>query len=464
MVLGADAAAGLGKKPGDRITLFGQKFKVLAVLQATGTVDDDRVFAHLHRVQDLAGTGQVVSAIEVLGCCEDAAGALVPQLGELLPGCRVTTIAQVVQTQVGVNRLMAGASWCVLVVLVLLGGASVLGTISSNVHHRRKEIGTLMALGAPPQLVSQLFLMKALWLGLAGGLGGSLLGVAVAVWLGPLWAGVEIRPLVNLAALAAGGALFVTLLAAYVPARARRGSILVFASGRYKPMIRLHDVTKSYPRRDQSVVAVRQASLEIAAGEYVALVGPSGSGKTTLLSLVGGMLSPDAGEVWLDGTSLYKASVTERARLRREKIGFVFQTFNLVPYLTALENVQVPLFLAGFSRHDQRERAAALLQRVGLSDRLTHLPSELSIGQQQRVALARTLANSPPVILADEPTGNLDPESRQRVLDFLAELHDQGHTVVVVTHDELAARQAQRKLLLRDGTIESQTDEAARAA
>ncbi len=219
VVLGADVADGLDKKPGDRLTLFGERFKVLAVLQPTGTVDDSRVFAHLHRVQELAGTGQVVNAIEVLGCCEDAAGALVPQLGELLPGCRVTTISQVVQTQVGVNRLMAGASWCVLVVLVVLGGASVLSTISSNVQHRRKEIGTLMALGASPRLVSRLFLMKALWLGLAGGLGGSLLGVVVAVWLGPVWAGVEIRPLVSLAGLAAGGARFLTLVAAYLPAR-----------------------------------------------------------------------------------------------------------------------------------------------------------------------------------------------------------------------------------------------------
>ncbi len=230
-------------------------------------------------------------------------------------------------------------------------------------------------------------------------------------------------------------------------------------------MIRLHDVTKTYRCRDQQVMAVRQASLEIAAGEYVALVGPSGSGKTTLLSLVGGMLSPDAGQVWLDGTSLYKVSVTERTRLRREKVGFVFQTFNLVSYLTALENVQVPLFLAGFSRHDQQQRAAALLERVGLADRLHHLPSELSIGQQQRVALARTLANSPPVILADEPTGNLDPESRQRVLDFLAELHDQGHTVVVVTHDSMAAEQADRRLTLSDGMISSESpDGTARAA
>jgi putative ABC transport system ATP-binding protein len=194
--------------------------------------------------------------------------------------------------------------------------------------------------------------------------------------------------------------------------------------------------------------------LHVAAGEYLAVVGPSGSGKTTLLSLVGGMLTPETGKVWLDGAALYDGSATERARLRRDKIGFVFQTFNLVPYLTALENVQVPLYLAGFRKSEQRERALALLERVGLADRLHHRPGELSTGQQQRVALARTLANGPPVILADEPTGNLDGESRQRVLDFLAELHGHGRTIIVVTHDQTVAQHAERRLTLRDGAIE----------
>ncbi len=219
VVLGADVAASLNLRPGDSVTLLGAKFEVLAVLPSTGTVDDSRVFAHLHRVQELSNAGQVVSAIEVLGCCEDAAGGLVPQLGELLPDSRIVTISQVVQTQVSVNRLMAGASVFVLVVLVLVGGASVLGTISSNVHQRRREIGTLLALGATPRLVSRLFLLKALWLGVVGGLGGVVLGIGVAMWLGPAWAGVRIAPLADVAAVAFVAALGVTLLAAYWPAR-----------------------------------------------------------------------------------------------------------------------------------------------------------------------------------------------------------------------------------------------------
>jgi putative ABC transport system ATP-binding protein len=223
--------------------------------------------------------------------------------------------------------------------------------------------------------------------------------------------------------------------------------------GAVNPMFRLENVSKVYSRRGREVVAFRAASLEIPAGDYVAIVGKSGSGKTTLLSMLGGMLSPSAGRVWFEELSWYDLNVAQRAHLRREKIGFVFQTFNLVPYLTALENVQIPLYLAGASKQAQRERAAALLERVGLSDRLDHKPHELSVGQQQRVALARTLANNPPVILADEPTGNLDAESRKRVLDFLGDLHREGHTIVMVTHDVAAAERAQRTLVLSDGTF-----------
>jgi putative ABC transport system ATP-binding protein len=218
-------------------------------------------------------------------------------------------------------------------------------------------------------------------------------------------------------------------------------------------MFKLHQVTKSYVRRGQEVIAFQVPHMEIAQGEYVAIVGPSGSGKTTLLSLLGGMLSPSSGEVLLDDVSLFDLGVAERTALRRQKIGFVFQTFNLVPYLTAIENVQVPLYLADMPVPQQHERAVELLTQVGLAERLHHKPSELSIGQQQRVALARTLANDPPIILADEPTGNLDPDSRGVVLDFFEAFHAQGRTIIMVTHDPTAARRAQRTLRLVDGRV-----------
>ncbi len=218
-------------------------------------------------------------------------------------------------------------------------------------------------------------------------------------------------------------------------------------------MLRMETVSKSYRRRGQTVAALKDTSLTLSAGEFVAVVGPSGSGKSTLLLMLGGMLSPSSGRVLLEQQSLYDLTSDQRARLRRQKVGFVFQTFNLVPYLTALENVQVPLYLAGLDSHIQRQRATALLERVGLGDRLHHKPCELSVGQQQRVALARTLANDPALILADEPTGNLDPETGEQIVGFFEELHREGRTIVMVTHDVRAAARARRVLRLSQGTI-----------
>ena len=218
-------------------------------------------------------------------------------------------------------------------------------------------------------------------------------------------------------------------------------------------MLRMEEVSKSYPHRGQVVKALDEATVHIPDGDYVSIVGPSGSGKSTLLLMLGGMLSPSAGRVLLKSESIYDLKSDGRARLRRENIGFVFQTFNLVPYLTAQENVQVPMFLAGVDEQAQEERAAALLQRVGLGDRLDHKPAELSVGQQQRVALARMLANDPAVILADEPTGNLDPETASQVIGFFEEFNEEGRTIVVVTHDPRAAARARRTLKLVEGRI-----------
>lgn len=221
-------------------------------------------------------------------------------------------------------------------------------------------------------------------------------------------------------------------------------------------MFQLNNVTKTYERRGQTVNALQDTTLSIGDNEFIALVGPSGSGKTTMLSLLGGMMAPTSGEVLFRGESLYDMSLAERTKLRLKSLGFVFQSFNLVPWLSAIENVQVPLSLAGESASMQQSRAAELLDRVGLSDRLHHLPSELSQGQQQRVALARTLANDPQVILADEPTGNLDPDSREQVMNLFSEFHTEGRSVVMVTHDQFAAEYAKRTLRLIDGVIDDQ--------
>ncbi|MCE5269175.1 MAG: ABC transporter ATP-binding protein [Planctomycetaceae bacterium] len=218
-------------------------------------------------------------------------------------------------------------------------------------------------------------------------------------------------------------------------------------------MLKMENVSKTYRHRGQLVTALDKATVHIPRGDFVSVVGPSGSGKSTLLLMLGGMLSPSDGTVLLEDQSVYDMTLTERARLRREKVGFVFQTFNLVPYLSAQENVQIPLFLAKMNGSAQKERAASLLERVGLADRMHHKPCELSVGQQQRVALARMLANDPAVILADEPTGNLDPETSQQIIGFFQEFNEEGRTIVMVTHDPRAAKRATRILRLKDGAI-----------
>ena len=221
-------------------------------------------------------------------------------------------------------------------------------------------------------------------------------------------------------------------------------------------MLRMENVSKTYRHRGRLVKALDGATLHIPGGDFVSVVGPSGSGKSTLLLMLGGMLSPSEGRVLLEASSVYDLRPSERARMRRDKVGFVFQTFNLVPYLSALENVQVPLFLAKVEEQAQKDRATELLERVGLADRLDHKPGELSVGQQQRVALARMLANDPAVILADEPTGNLDPETSQQIIRFLEEFNAEGKTIVMVTHDPRAAQRAKRTLRLQNGAITCQ--------
>jgi putative ABC transport system ATP-binding protein len=216
-------------------------------------------------------------------------------------------------------------------------------------------------------------------------------------------------------------------------------------------MIKVKNVSKIYKKGGQEVRAIDNVSLSIPKGDFVSIIGPSGSGKSSLLLMLGGMLSPSTGQIFVDEDSLYDLNSNERARLRQKKMGFVFQTFNLIPYLTAIQNVQVPLCLSGVDENAQQERAQALLERVGLGDRMGHIPSELSVGQQQRIALARMMANDPAIIFADEPTGNLDPEMSQLVINFLTELNHEGRTIIMVTHDMKVAQRAKRTITISNG-------------
>lgn len=200
-------------------------------------------------------------------------------------------------------------------------------------------------------------------------------------------------------------------------------------------MVTISKVSKRYKKRGSQVDALSDVSLEVVKGDFIAVVGPSGSGKSTFLLTLGGMLTPEEGKVIINGKSLYEMTPDQRSAVRLKNIGFVFQNHNLVPYLTAMENVQLPLMIAGAKKEVQEKKAQELLTKLGLGDRLGHKPSELSIGQQQRIALARVLANDPPIILADEPTGSLDPESRQKVMSFLTQMNREGKTIILVTHD-----------------------------
>lgn len=218
-------------------------------------------------------------------------------------------------------------------------------------------------------------------------------------------------------------------------------------------MIKTEKLTKTYKRRTEEIRAIDEASIEIPSGDFVSIIGPSGSGKSSLLLTLGGMLAPTSGTFTIDGESVYDLTPNQRASLRHNKIGFVFQTFNLIPYLSALQNVQLPLLLGGRNEQEQKERAESLLERLGLANRMQHKPSELSIGQQQRCALARMLANDPSIIFADEPTGNLDPDTAKNVLGFLHEVNDEGRTIIMVTHDMGIAKQAKRILTINEGKI-----------
>ena len=215
-------------------------------------------------------------------------------------------------------------------------------------------------------------------------------------------------------------------------------------------MIKIENLSKIYNSKRDAVVALSEVSLSIKSGEFVSIVGPSGSGKTTLLLCMGGLIHPSRGKVTIGEDSIYDLDVKKRAIFRLRNLGFVFQTFNLIPYLTALENVQIPLALAGISDGHQSGRAAELLEKMGLADRLNHKPRELSIGQQQRVAIARALANDPKIILADEPTGNLDPDLSLDIMNLFREINAAGTTVLVATHDRELVRHVGRRAIMLD--------------
>ena len=229
-------------------------------------------------------------------------------------------------------------------------------------------------------------------------------------------------------------------------------------------VIQIRDLTRSYVMGAETVNALRGVSLEIRRNEYVAIMGPSGSGKSTLMNLIGCLDTPSTGEYWLNGQEVSRMPDDALARVRNREIGFVFQTFNLLPRASALQNVELPLVYAGVGARERRERSRAALTRVGLGDRMGHRPNELSGGQRQRVAIARALVNDPAILLADEPTGNLDSTTSEEIMRVFESLHTQGQTIIMVTHEPDIAAHAARVIVLRDGRVASDTPSQRNAA
>ncbi|MHB0971697.1 MAG: ABC transporter ATP-binding protein [Thermoanaerobaculia bacterium] len=227
----------------------------------------------------------------------------------------------------------------------------------------------------------------------------------------------------------------------------------VSPNGSGKHLIEMHELTRVYDLGEEKIHALNGVDLKIDHGEYVAVMGPSGSGKSTLMNIIGCLDTPSGGSYLLDGTSVETMSEDELAAVRNRKIGFVFQTFNLLARTTALHNVELPLIYAKVSRHERRERAQRALEEVGLQDRMSHQPNELSGGQRQRVAIARALVNGPSLLLADEPTGNLDSKTGREILDLFHDLSARGNSIIMVTHEDDVAREAQRVIHIRDGKI-----------
>jgi len=219
-------------------------------------------------------------------------------------------------------------------------------------------------------------------------------------------------------------------------------------------LIETRDIWKTYVMGSEEIHALRGVSIQIERGEYVAIMGPSGSGKSTLMNLIGCLDTPSKGSYLLNGKQVSEMNDNELARIRNEEIGFVFQTFNLLPRATALQNVELPLVYGGVSGKERQDRAKAALQKVELSERMSHRPNELSGGQRQRVAIARALVNNPSILLADEPTGNLDSKTGAEIMALFARLHEGGNTIVLVTHEADVAAFAHRTIHVRDGQVE----------
>ena len=452
-----------GRVSSDIMDTSGTEFRVAGIVD-TGGSEDSIIYATNADVNKLTGITRGVDVIEYSAGASDLAG-LVSSINDMTSmHVKAQQVTKITASDTRIITMLQTLFWIVSLVVLVLTLVGVGTTISSIVSQRRNEIGLRKALGASSRAIGTEFYIESSLYGLIGGLIGTAIGYGLASWL---CVAVFERSIVFNWWLALISVLFSALVAivASIPPvhRATRIDPAVVLREderkRHVMLLELDHISKIYG----DLRAVDDLNLTVPEGEWLAIVGSSGSGKTTLMNMIGCMDTPSKGSVKLEGRKLEDLNATQLADVRKNLIGLVFQKFYLVPHLTAVENVMVAQYY--HSVVDEKQAMEAL-EKVGLKDRAHHLPGQLSGGEQQRVCVARALINDPKLILADEPTGNLDEKNEKIVLDLFRKLHEQGTTIIVVTHDALVASCAQREIMLNHGVLvgEKWNDEDARKA
>ena len=452
-----------GRVSSDIMDTSGTEFRVAGIVD-TGGSEDSIIYATNADVNKLTGITRGVDVIEYSAGASDLAG-LVSSINDMTSmHVKAQQVTKITASDTRIITMLQTLFWIVSLVVLVLTLVGVGTTISSIVSQRRNEIGLRKALGASSRAIGTEFYIESSLYGLIGGLIGTAIGYGLASWL---CVAVFERSIVFNWWLALISVLFSALVAivASIPPvhRATRIDPAVVLREEYRKrnvmLLELDHISKIYG----DLRAVDDLNLTVPEGEWLAIVGSSGSGKTTLMNMIGCMDTPSKGSVKLEGRKLEDLNATQLADVRKNLIGLVFQKFYLVPHLTAVENVMVAQYY--HSVVDEKQAMEAL-EKVGLKDRAHHLPGQLSGGEQQRVCVARALINDPKLILADEPTGNLDEKNEKIVLDLFRKLHEQGTTIIVVTHDALVASCAQREIMLNHGVLvgEKWNDEDARKA
>ena len=493
VVVGSGIADSFGLRPGDELTIRGEAFPVIAVLEPTGNNDDASIYLPLAVVQEIYEVGEYISYIAAKVADITRMDAYVAAILDVA-NVSVTSDRQLLSSVLSILGSVTVTLQLIAGIALIAAAFGIINTMMTAVYERRREIGILRSIGSKSSDIFKLFIMESGIYGLLGGIVGVVSGFIVSIYAGPLITQNDMNPLLKGlspeasvdASLAFSAILFslgISALAGLYPAlkaakltpveaihdlgnisvlrgfRSREVRTSMAATGpepalaENKSIIKTENLEKIYSNSKVKTHALKGVNIEIPGGSFSCIIGPSGHGKTTLLHLIGGLDKPSEGRVFVDGMDTSSLKDKELSELRAKKIGFVFQFFNLLQNLSALENIQAAMMFGNTPPKEQRAKAEELLELVGLSDKANAKPSELSGGQQQRVSIARALANDPEILLMDEPTGNLDTESGEDVLNHIFKIHKAGKTIVVVTHNDELAKKAEVVLEIRDGRV-----------